>query len=585
MRPGAVLEGHGPSVASVDGVSRWRRWSERPVLVVAFAGLVVMAIHLWLIHAHRHLGTFDLDEAGYLAQSMRLQRLLTADGVRAAWRVLPTETGPLVPVLSVPFLLVHPRSPQAAMVVQPIFHVVSAVAVSGIVSRLAGRVHAIVAGILVLGLPAAIVAARTYSFAGAATVTLCLAVWALLASEHGSRPWPLVGFGAAIGAMVLARTMTVAFLPALAIAAAVQLRRDRRTILGLAGAALAMAIIAGPWWLTNFDTATGYLTSFGYGEVSNRFGPATSLLRVLARAGGLVADARPLLFAVAVVIWVGGLRGWRRLRPERGRKAWRDRLTDAGRDRLTVWSVILVGYLSLLSSSNTGTGFDLPLVALLVAASVPLVDHLRPVWQRRVAIGAVAVAALNIVAIGTVFIGSRKVFYDGGEPKFSAGSLLFSETQAGDEPLAGPGRLSAWNLPIEGRNRAAAKWWKSSVELVWALDRLEARTPGGAIRTVTGSADLVSANSILLAEEISGSGARILTDVNENEPDASVERLMRPRREGHRNALVLLQTTARTPEEGRRKRQVMALARSEGWVDFSVIDLPDGGRAYILVHP
>lgn len=540
----------------------WARLTARPLVTVALVGLLLAAYQVWTIHRERHLGTFDLDESGYLARALSMHRELGPRGPGGVWAVLPTDTGPLVPLLSVPFLLVHPRSAQSAMAVQPLLHLVAAVAVAGIARRLAGAQVALVAGLVTLGLPVALIAARGYRFEGAAAATLALAVWALLASERGEKGWPMVGFGVAVAAMLLARVMTIAFLPALAVACGIQLPRSARALRNLGLALLAFLLVAAPWWLDNAHTIWSYLRSRGFSPVAERFGPESPGARVRARARGVVTGARPLLLVPMALAVLGGFLG--RRRSGSGTRA-------VGRDLVTVWLVVGIGYAALLSSANIGVRFDLPLIVLAVAGVAGLAPLVPRPWGRPVAAVAVVAALLNMALVGQV--------------RWAPVRSLFSaeDGKAGDLSVADP--RFGWTAPVAERDEAAAEWWKVSVDIAWTFDRMEGASPVDLERTAIGSSRLLSANSVLLAEEIASQGQRPITEIDANTPARDFLELATPEREGRPNVLLVLDVHRAGERAGGEIAEVLDAVARSGWVDLRTFALPDGGRAHILTHP
>ena len=77
--------------------------------------------------------------------------------------------------------------------------------------------------------------------------------------------------------MLLARTMTVAFVPGILVAAVVPL--SCRPALGPAAGLLNLGLlcvaafaVAAPWYLHNLDSVVDYLTEFGYGRKSAEYG-------------------------------------------------------------------------------------------------------------------------------------------------------------------------------------------------------------------------------------------------------------------------------------------------------------------------
>jgi len=102
------------------------------------------------------------------------------------------------------------------------------------------------------------------------------AVWALLRSNGLARTRWAVAFGVFVALMALARTMAVAYIPGLALAAlALILAREgdvRLRIRNLALAGAAAALVAGPWYVRNFSSVYDYLLNTGYGSEAVAYG-------------------------------------------------------------------------------------------------------------------------------------------------------------------------------------------------------------------------------------------------------------------------------------------------------------------------
>jgi 4-amino-4-deoxy-L-arabinose transferase-like glycosyltransferase len=280
--------------------------SARPCWTIAALGALLAVGNQWWVRRNRFLGATDADEAGYLATALRFQRS-ALDGPGVLWdRITESTSGPLVPLLSLPFTHLDGRNVWGAQAIQPVLHVIAAVAVTGITVRLAHRRAGLLAGVLALALPTALVAARSYQFNLGASAFLLGAVWALLASDRGRRPWPMAAMGLCAAAMTMSRTMTVGYLPALALGAAIGIRWDRRGLRSAGIAAGAFLLAAGPWWLTSWDGATAYLRRNGSSEFSEYWGPADVAGRVVERLGRLLVDLRiPLLLLGTVVVVLG----------------------------------------------------------------------------------------------------------------------------------------------------------------------------------------------------------------------------------------------------------------------------------------
>ena len=58
-----------PEVGGLRGARR--ALVEHPVGTVAALAAIIAAVNLWWVHEHRFLGTFDVDETGYIAAALR----------------------------------------------------------------------------------------------------------------------------------------------------------------------------------------------------------------------------------------------------------------------------------------------------------------------------------------------------------------------------------------------------------------------------------------------------------------------------------------------------------------------------------
>lgn len=562
----------------MTGITRriWAWMVRHPEWAVALASIPVIVNHLIVIHHQRVLGTFDIDEAGYLANAFRARRALEYGGLPELWRSLPGDTAPLVPTLSGVLVLARPRSIVLAMAVQPVFAALSAVGVAGVVRRTAGPRAALVGGVVVLGLPAAMVAATTYKFAGAAACFMVLAVWALLCSDGLQRWWPTLGFGASVGLLCLSRTMAVSFLPALAVGVVLLAPRNRVALRNGAAAVGVAAAIAAPWWVTHLGDALGYLRRSGYGAVANQFAHDSIANRVRLRVSIVTIAVRPLLLVALLVAVVGAV-----VAHQGPRLAWRRLRSPEHRELGVLWVIVAVGYVALLSSANLGTWFDLPLLVLVVAGTVAIAAHVRAPWSRWAGALAVAGALANVVLVGRVGLGDRVVFQSRSSPS-SLSAYLFAGSASEDVALIEVDRRFLWGSGE--RDQAVHDWAQANARLAQELDALD-RSAGGTTRTLTGSTALLSGNSLKLTEELTTTR---FAPLEEFDRFASTEDFLASLRRpagGLRRVVVIID--ARSPGPGGRAPVLRAIAgvRAGGWVEHERLDLPDGGRVLIFVRP
>ena len=236
-----------------------------PLRTVAAVSVAVGAGHAWWIWTHRHLGAYDPDEAGYLADAFRYHRALVTGGPGALFtEIRYSGTAPLVPLLSALLLIVGPADPRMALMIQPVLLTLLCLATAGIARRVVTPRRAVVAGLVPLALPVTVLASQSYWFGLAAATFAAAAVWSLLESSAGRNRW-IWAYGAAVGCMVLSRTMALAFVPGMLVGTGWVVRSDpgaRRRALAAFGLA---AVIAGPWYLAQREVIFSYLTSYGYG--------------------------------------------------------------------------------------------------------------------------------------------------------------------------------------------------------------------------------------------------------------------------------------------------------------------------------
>ena len=546
----------------------------RPLVVVAVAATAVALAHAVWIWTHRHLGAFDPDEAGYLANALRYQRSIDLahplDLVRA---VGGTGTGPVVPLLSLPFLLLGPRDPRAAMLVQPLLMVVSAVAAAGVSRRLAGPRSAVAAGLTWATLPTVALATQSYWLGlGAATFAL-LAAWALLESDRLTNRWTYA-YGACIALMAMSRTMAVAFAPALGLAGVVIAGRDRRSWWGLVRAGLVAVALAGPWWLVNWNSLTEYLFSYGYGKRAALFGQGTVLDRVwfrLTRIGegtnlSTASDwSNPMQALVTVTVLSSAVAVARDFR--------RDRTVPAGlRGGLAVGVAVVAGIAALASTTNNGVWFELPVVALLVPLTLAAAS--RAWWGLRALLGVALVGfgawtlgrSLWIIEPGPVQP-PRSAHYEDG---FAQYDTRFSSQQRD-------------HLAV-----ATREWRRANQSIVRAMSRL---TPAGqpVAATVSGNMVLLNANSLALQFELdrrdfrpeipdtersAKERAAFLTPTTTDRAGSRIERLL---------VLELHDKILFTPDA--KVRRFAAQAQRAGWRTVATVPLPTGGVVEVRRAP
>jgi hypothetical protein len=393
---------------------------------------VLFALHVvWLARFSFGYVT-EWDESGYISIALRNSHALTADGPFSLVRTVLDQgvQAPFVPLSAVPFNAVLGSGVDASLLVEPVFFALLVLATYAVARRLTTPWWALLAAAVAATAPVVSDYARIFHFSIPAAAFLVSALWALMKSEGLTRRRWAVGCGLLLGLMVLSRSMTIAYLPGFAAAAALPIllaETRRRRIVNFALLCLSGAVLAGLWYLPNAESVGSYLLNFGYGAESEAYGAEHSKLSVAywTREVGSVFDELyfPLGAALALcatAALASALVGRRPGQPTRDAlKAWL--VTDAALAAV----IVLEGYLALTSSKNQGTAFALPWLPVLIVLVCAATARVR--W-RSVRIAAVAVLA----AVAVFNFAMKSGFVPGiGNPR-SADVPLLGETRVSD---------------------------------------------------------------------------------------------------------------------------------------------------------
>lgn len=552
---GAVVE-QPTDAAAGRGARRWgaaRRLAlAHPLPTVALAaalGALLSAVHIW---RSRTTGSLDPDESGYLATALRYHRVLAEGGLTSlVEQVRYTTLGPLVPLLSLPLLLVGPRDPRAAMLVQPVLQVALAVASAGIARRLVGPAGAILAGCSVAAAPTVLLASQSYWYGLGAAVVMAGALWALLASDRLRNRW-WIAAGVLLGLLPLARTMALGFVPAVVLAGLVLAGRDRRSLANLAKLLVVAALVGGPWLVAQHQQILDYLLGYGYGERAAQFGSGGPAERLVAR---VVLLCTGTLLPLVLAAWPAWL-------VARDRAGWRGPWSARRREATALVAALVVGLAALASTSNQGVWFELPLVAIVVPLWVLALQRL-PIRVRRVLVAWMVVGAVALPVVVRVVVGGHAeaalAQYD---PRFD-----------------------------DGRAEAAGQEWDAVRTAV--VDRLGVITENGerGVIVVIGNMELFNSNDLLLGAELQlwwpdvrviDSYAPRAERAAQLTPYGDVPAPDGARRE---RVLVVVRHPYRTFTPDGRWPVVERQARKAGWVEVDTFALPTEGEVAIYRTP
>lgn len=552
-------------------------WAKTAIVLVAGIVCVLVVLHVvWLVRFRRGYVT-EWDESGYLQFSLSNFDALHDQGL---WTFAKTvggrgTFGPLLPfVTSLAYPIVG-RGIFGSLLVLPLFFAGLVGASFGLARRLVSDSWAVVAALAVAAIPAVTDYTRLFHFALPATACMTAALWALVRSDGFRRTGWAAAFGLFVALTLLARTMTVAYIPGFVLAAGtvflVGAPELRFRLRNLAIAVGTTGLIAGPWYIRNARSVYDLLLNSGYGEGATPFGHhypvaswgywAKELRLDLSYMWLPLAAALLVCFAAGLAYLVGRAR-----RPRSARAA----------AVLALVLVVLEGYVVLTSSRNEGTGFALPWVPALVILGVTAAASI-PARTVRVALASVLV----VVSVGAVLSKSgwveplakvRTVAVPGlGRVSLTDGRGIIQTEVAGDGYDIG--RVTQ---PLPALHRG---WLPLARDVVgWSLRRAEQR--GQPLHLTLGLEDRIFGNSRLILAAQLWFHQFLPVDYLRSFPDgdtvASYRRqLLSPQTE---NALI---TGNPPPVTTITRRKVEAAARSLGFIPVKSFTMPDGRTIWI----
>lgn len=401
--------------------SRWEktiRSRPLPDLLLLAGVAVLFALQVvWLARFSFGYVT-EWDESGYISIALRNTHALTSDG---PFSLASTVLGqgvqaPLVPLSAVPFNVVFGTGVDASLLVGPAFFALLVLATYAVACRLMPPWWALLAALVVGTAPVVSDYTRLFHFSVPAAACLVAALWALMKSEGLTRRRWALACGLLLGLMVLSRSMTIAYLPGFAAAAALPILlgdRRRERLVNFALLCLSGAVLAGLWYLPNASSVGSYLLNFGYGAESEAYGAEHSPLSIAywTREAGAVVEE--LYFPLSAALALCAIAALASALADRGRRA-------ASREALRGWLlgdaalaavIVLEGYVALTSSKNQGTAFALPWLPILVVLVCAAAARIR---QRPARVAAFAVLA----AVAVFDLGMKSGFVPwAGDPR------------------------------------------------------------------------------------------------------------------------------------------------------------------------
>ncbi|MHB9839842.1 ArnT family glycosyltransferase [Paraburkholderia terrae] len=336
------------------------------VIYVLFAALLALFIYQsvhWLVE-YRFGQSLDIDESGYLALSVAFAKAKIYGGWTGWLRALSAPLGfaPLVPVVASLAMIAFGINENYGILCNVGFAAGTLVLLF-VVLRRWSLPHALLACVLLGSLPDLVMFSRSFQFVTATTFFFFASFACFVFSDGFRRSSYSVLVGAALGCMILSRTMALAFLPVFAISFLLYIYLthgfSRQTVKNIVLAIVTFLLVASPWYIRNFQAVFGYLFSFGYGAHAAEYGRSQgvfTLANLFLRARWIFAQMHLPHFFLIIPIFVVGFISliFRKMRDDA------DNLIISG-------FVLCLGCFFVLSTSqNMGTGFDSPIYTVMI---------------------------------------------------------------------------------------------------------------------------------------------------------------------------------------------------------------------------
>jgi 4-amino-4-deoxy-L-arabinose transferase-like glycosyltransferase len=349
-----------------------RAMPKRVALAASLAFLLIGARWIWL---YRQPGLLDTDEAGFLATALSDYLALMAHGVGSwiatTWQ--PNYQSPFVPAVTSLLFVVVGKHPMAGLLI-PVLCASLTVYLSFEIGRRAtgSAIQGVLIAALVASCPVIVNYSRTFVFALPAALVFSLAMWSLLKTDRFENwKWSVL-LGVCVGLLALTRTVTMAFIPGIGLAAVIYVAADRKSSLRRAcffALSVVVAIAVAMTWLAfNGKYAVTYLVGWGYGSFSARMGTTGFSVLILLRR--LWDNINSSLFLPHGLIFVFGLLSYIAMLAVRRWKLRSAAIQTAASPLLPIAIIGLSGLAALITSNNMGTGFMAPLVPALMTTAV-----------------------------------------------------------------------------------------------------------------------------------------------------------------------------------------------------------------------
>lgn len=457
-----------------------------PVRCSGVAAAVVALVSILWLWSQRSAGLLDADESRYIADALRFADAVGDGPAALIAAVGRTSTAPLVPLMSLPFTLLGIDRPLSAFLIQPVLLIVSSCCIASITAKVASPRFAVGSGVLFSTSAPALLAVLSYQYGLAVVAFAGVALAALLSSDRGTnrRIWWV---GPACAAMMLSRTMALAFLPALAVASFAAVWPNRHGVRRLVVSLFVGVLIAAPWYLNQREAVFEYLFEYGYGERSGSYGPSGLIGRLTGLVGTVVGEFG-VIVTCAVVVGAVMLA----VRAVVSDRPARELVTSiAPTPLLPLAAFTLLGAAVLLTSSNRGSWFATPLLVATIPLGAAIVERAGRPTQVLAGLG----LSVQLVAF-TLVMASWVVPSSWLDPVRTGAFASYSEAafSPADQRFEPQRRLQ--------QSDAAAEWVSAQDDLTRRLRLIDSEAP--AVFAIVGDGRLLNSNAILVRARLDG---------------------------------------------------------------------------------
>jgi hypothetical protein len=510
--------------------------------------LGTVAVNLWWIAARRRGLPFDIDEAGYLQRAVRNADALRAGGLSRLVSTVrqPDPQAPLLTVTAGVFHWLTGAGPYRMLAIEQVFYVMAVGATYWGARRLTTRGWSLVAAVMVASLPGLVTPSRQFAFAvpAAAMLTATLAAQ-LHADDYRSLPMSLL-WGGFLGVTTLSRTVVLALLPPLILAAVLRVvvsRPDRRQVLNLGAGLTLGGLIGATWYSATWRPVLDYLTGYGYGAQASHYGAGHSVLswgwwtfRLRLALNTEVFAPLAVVLAVCLVAGAVGLIRRARLGPDAGRRTRAAIGRFASDPHAAVWFLVVGGYLVLSTSRNSGSWFELPLLPAAVMLAISAASRTEP--RVRPLLGGLSVAAAAVsfagVSGGLPGVSASAVSISAGRTSLTVfdgrGSLLTYATGTGGGCRPGGPCDPSGSAP--GETSYLRQWLRPSQQMASLLHDIAIRRGFGPVVFFAVQDPFFNTNTVDLEYQLAFARSLPtgLLDTGDQAPTAAVAQLQDPAR-------------------------------------------------------